>query len=348
MGAVEVGTGGRLVPDRPLADLRYRYPPRYLVAWIGLATVALIIVIFAPSTYSGVSMRLVTALTAVLVVAGLGQMLVIMLGAIDLSVPAQMTLGAGLMVSVGAHNGVVLSVVAALVACAVVSAVNGALISLLRLNSLIVTLATNGIVAGIMLLKFGQKFSTTGQAPQALQTVANAKIGPINDIFLLAVVVAVLMAFYLNRTRAGKRVAAVGANRSAARALGIGVHRVDIGTFVLAGVLYGIAGVLLGAWIGIPNTSLGDNYDLSSITTVAIGGAALTGGPASVSAIAAGGFLLSLLGQALQIRNLGAGVGLLVQGLILVLALSILMLGVRGREIMTRATKTFGSLRHDD
>ena len=83
---------------------------------------------------------------------------------------------------------------------------------LLAATAMIVTLATNGIIFGLMLLKFGQKFSESGRAPKGLQDLTNVNYGPINIMLLFAIAVSAVVAWYLNRTRFGRQVAAVGAN----------------------------------------------------------------------------------------------------------------------------------------
>ena len=119
-------------------DLKYRWPSRYRVGWYALAAAILLAAVFQSDTYSAASRELITALAGCLVVASLGQLLVVMVGAIDLAVPGYMTLSAAVNVHFVGPDGPYVAFLLGLLACVVVSAVSGALISMLRLNALIV------------------------------------------------------------------------------------------------------------------------------------------------------------------------------------------------------------------
>ena len=331
-----------------LADLKYRLAGRYLVSWVGLAAMAVAAALFEPATYRALSLELITALAGCLLVASLGQMLVVMVGAIDLSVPALMTLSAAVSVHYLNALGSVNAVLLAIVLCAGVSAISGSLISFLRLNALIVTLAMNAIVAAALIIWMGQTFSTSGQAPRWLQRLAGSSLFHVSGIFWLSVVVAAVLAGILSWTRAGRKVAAVGANRRAAQFLGTRVNLVCVVTFAGAGVLYGLAGVLVAGLVHIPDPSLGTTYQLTTITAVAIAGTSFAGGPASISSLFAACLLLQLFDQVLTLHNLSAGALDLIQGLLLVLAVSLGTLAQFGGRGYKRLREAFGSIRTAD
>ena len=169
-----------------------------------------------------------------------------------------------------------------------------------------------------------------------------------NACFLIAVVVAIILAAVLNRTRAGRKVAAVGSNRRAARVLGTRVRVVEISTFAAAGLLYGIAGVLLAGFVGTPNSTIGAPYQLATVTVIAIAGAILSGGPASVSTVIAAALFLQLLDQALIIAGLPAGVRVIVQGVALAVAVAAITLGQYGFSIVRRSGLLMNSLMRRD
>src|SRR5690348_6475598 len=127
-------------------DLRYRWPSRYRIGWYALAATAVLSLLLEPGAYRGASRELITALAGCLLVASLGQVLVVMVGAIDLAVPGYMTLSAAVNVHYAGSQGSARAFIYAVLACAVVSAISGALISILRLNALVVTLAINTMI----------------------------------------------------------------------------------------------------------------------------------------------------------------------------------------------------------
>src|SRR5208282_1644360 len=126
--------------------------------------------------------------------------------------------------------------------------------------------------------------------------------------FWLALVIAAVVAGVLSRFRAGRQVAAVGANRTAARFLGMRVNLVYVVTFAAAGALYAIAGALVAGQVHVPNASLGTPYQLTTVTAVAIAGALFAGGPTSIASLLAACLFLEVLDQALALQNLSAGV----------------------------------------
>jgi ribose transport system permease protein len=326
-------------------DLKYRVPGRYVAGWGALVLLIVVVAIATPAALGPGSLRSVSALAGVLALASFGQMLIVMLGAIDLSVPAIIGASAGIVVHYGVEGANLPLVFAGAIAVAVViSAVNGALISVLRLNPLIVTLATFGIVTGAILLWTGVSFSLTGQAPSSLRSFATWSVLNLNACFLVAVVVGIVLATVLNRTRSGRRVAAVGSNRRAARALGTRVTTVEISTFAAAGLLYGIAGVLLAGFVGTPNNTVGAPYQLATVTAIAIAGSILSGGPASAATVVIASFFLQLLDQTLIVAGLSAGVRVIVQGLALAIAVAAITLGQYGWSGLRQGSRLLGAL----
>lgn len=320
-----------------ITDLKYRWPARYRAAWVALVALMIVTALVAPRALSGPSIVLVTALSGVLVIAALGQMLVIMIGALDLSIGAIVSVAAGMVVRYGTDSSnTVLVILAALGMTVLLSLVNGVLISVFGLNPLIVTLATFGIITGAIRVWTGVSLSVTGQAPEALQDVAQADLAVVNAVFIYAVLIATLLALMLGKTRFGRRIAFVGSNKKAARALGMSVTRTELGTFALAGLLYGLAGILLAGYLGSPDVQSGASYQLTAITVVGIAGVMFGGGPASAASVVAAGAFLQMLDQSLAILGLGAGSRVMVQGFVLVVAVGAITIGQLGASGLSR------------
>lgn len=328
-----------------LVDLRYRVPAKYLASWVGLVAVTALASLIEPTTFSRYSLELITALSGCLLLASLGQNLVVMVGAIDLSVPAIITLAAGLHVHLVGKMPTPATVLVSLAVCAGIGAVNGALVSFLRLNALIVTFATNAIVAAALVMWLGQQYSVSGKSAPWLHDFATGAWLQVSAIFWVALVVAVLIAGVLAHTRVGRRVASVGANRQAALMLGVQVNAVTTSSFAAAGLLYGVAGLLAAGQVGSPNPSLGDSYQLTTITVVAIAGTSFAGGGSSIASLVASVLLLETLGQLLTLQQLSPGALNVVQGALLVAAVSLntwMQFGSRG---FARLRRRFGPLR---
>ena len=322
-------------------DLKYRYPGRYWASWGALALLVVVSAAIAPAALHGSSIELVSALAGVLALAALGQMLIIMLGAIDLSLPAIIAASAGVTVHF-ADSTTAWVIAGALGVAVAISFANGLLISSLRLNSVIVTLGTFGMVSGAIVMWTGVAFSNSGQAPAVIRDFAGNSLININVCFFVAVLVGVLLSLALTLTRAGRQVVRVGDNHHAARAQGISVERVELATFAGAGLLYGMAGILVAGFIATPDISVGLPYQLASITVVAIAGASFGGGPASIASVLSASVFLTLLDQTLATQGLSAGARVMAQGVALVVAIAVITIGGYAVAGSRRLVRRFG------
>lgn len=318
-------------------DIAFRFAPRYRVVWIALLALVILTLVSAHEVFQTNSMSLVTGLAGVLAIASAGQLLVIMSGGIDLSVPAVMTFAAAIVVhQTNASNGSLFgALVLAVALCAGIGFINGVLVAYIRLNALIVTLAMNGVVTGVMLLWIGTTFSTSGQVPSNLAKFGTDHVAFLSAIAIAAIVVIAVLALLLRQTVVGRSFVAAGTNRVAAEIIGVRVNRYSVGGYCLAGVLYAGAGILLAGMLSTPDETLGSAYQLSTIIAVALGGAALAGGPASLTCTIGGCLFVSLLDQYLQAKSFSGGVSEIVNGAVLIVAVALVTAG-SGRRLRTR------------
>ena len=182
----------------------------------------------------------------ILAVAALGQMLVIMQGGIDLSTPAVISFGGNLLVGVSlGHNGrLALGILACLGLGAAVGLVNGILVGIVRLNPLIVTLAVGQIVFAWN-LRYARQVTNSTAVPETLSTWAGQKPLGVSVVFWTGAALTLAVALLLRYTGAGRRFQAVGANPRAAWMAGLRVRTHVVFAYTAAGILYGVAAVLL-------------------------------------------------------------------------------------------------------
>ncbi|MFL5843514.1 MAG: ABC transporter permease [Solirubrobacteraceae bacterium] len=320
-------------PMRSRADIGFRFAPRYRVVWIALAALMLLTALSASEVYRTDSLSLVTALAGVLAIAAAGQLLVIMSGGIDLSVPAVMTLAAGIVVhqSNGLDSRLGGAIVEVILVCGLVGLINGFLVAVVRLNAMIVTLAMTGVIGGVMVLWIGTTFSTTGQVAPKLVELTSERVGFLSVVAVIGIGIIVLLALLLRSTAVGRSYVAAGTNRVAAEIIGVRVVWYEMAGYVLAAILYGAAGLFLAGLLTTPDFTLGDPYQLSTIIAVALGGAALAGGPASLICTIGGCFFVALLGQFLQAKSYSGGVSQITNGVVLILAVAMVTVGSGGR-----------------
>ena len=232
---------------------------------------------------------------AVPVVIGLSQMVVLAVGQMNLSVGALTgfcaMVAAWLMLEAGLPAAI--AVPAALALGLAVGIANGVLVVLTRINGFIVTLATMTIIQG---LRYGVNGPDTfqGYSP-GLRAFGRASILGLPAVFLVAIVVAILVALFFSRTVTGRQLLASGGSPFAARLSGISHDRSLIIAHALSGLLAGVAAVLTVSASGSVNATIGDDLLLPSFAAPIIGGVALTGGMVSVTGTVLAAFLVRLV-----------------------------------------------------
>lgn len=262
----------------------------------------------------------------------LGMTLIIVTGQIDISVGsvfAVCSVLAGVTARAGAPQLVYLGVACA--AGAGCGALNGTLTAYLRLPSIVVTLAT------MVALRDGLRWQTqgawVGSLPERFLRFG-MKQGPYTVMVLvLTVLVTVGFALGLRYLRIGRAVFATGSNAEAAREMGLDTRRVVLGVFTLTGALTGLAATLNAArFHQIPSNS-GIGMEMKVIAAVAVGGAAITGGSATVTGTVVGVVLLGVVGPALTFLGVSAYWENALQGGIILVAVSATMLGKWRRRV---------------
>ncbi len=292
---------------------------RYMPAYIAIALLVLVASIWAPRTLAAPGLRAIAPFGTFLAIAALGQMLVIMTGGIDLSVPGSLTLAAMVTVGVGeaSDEHLLAAIVTALALTALVGLVNGILIGGLGLNSLIVTLAVGQIVTGYA-FRYYKSVAIQTPVPPGLSEWAGGRFLGVTRIFWVGVAITLVMIVIFRFTTTGRRFQVVGANPTASWIAGLRVNLNQVLAYVVAAVLYGVAGILLAALLRTPNTTIGAPYLLGPIAAVVIGGASLTGGLASPLSTWVAAFFLAGLSQMMRVMGLPTALQFVVFGLVIV------------------------------
>jgi ribose/xylose/arabinose/galactoside ABC-type transport system permease subunit len=308
--------------SEPRASWLGRFLTRFLIdsgfvpVWLATGALLIIAAIIAPETLSSNSLSsAVLPFTAFLAIAALGEMLVIMTGGIDLSIPGVIVLVANVVVGVsGSENGrLAWAIVVCLGLSALVGLVNGILVGVVGLNSLIVTLAVGQIVVGIT-VGYATTIANESEVPPGLASWVTHEYIGVSSLFWVGIAASLILAVLLRFTTFGRRFQLVGANPRAAWVAGIPVERYVVSAYVGAALLYGGAGILLAGFIRSPSIDLGDPYLLGPIAAVVIGGASLTGGLASPLSTWAAAFALTFLSQMLRVLGLSTALQFVVFG----------------------------------
>ena len=213
----------------------------------------------------------------------------------------------------------------------VIGLVNGFCVAKFRLHPFIVTLATQLIIFGLLLMYLmignnnGQSLSGLDPSYTEFITGSFLRIGgtAIPNYVFYSIGITVIMWFVWNKTVFGKNMFAVGSNEEAAKVSGVNVTATIIGVFVLAGVLYGVTGFIEAARIGSNSAATGLNYELDAIAACVIGGVSFVGGIGKIRGVILGVVLLRIIFVGLTFLSIDANLQYVIKGLIILLACAI-------------------------
>lgn len=218
-----------------------------------------------------------------LVFIALGQTLVVLVGGLDLSVGAVMTLS--LVLSSGLMDGrpemAIPGAIICLAAGALIGLINGLLVEGLRLPPLITTIGMMSVLQGVAWVYTNG--APGGSIPDSIRYLANGKLGivPVSDIVILFEFLFIFL--LMNYSVFGRQLYAVGANRRAAQLAGVAVRPVIILAYVLCSASAAAGGLLFAGYVGVGTLDAGGPFVLNSIAAVIIGGTRFSGGDGGVT-----------------------------------------------------------------
>ena len=204
---------------------------------------------------------------------------------------------------------------------AVFGAINGCVIAFLKVPPFIATLGMQTIVYGLCSVVTGN--DPLGGFKSSYSQVALGSLGPIPYLAIFAIVVGAYMLFLYNKTRHGKYMYAIGGNENAAQVAGVNVPATLIRIYVLASVLYAVAGFLVGAKAGGASTATGFGYELEAIAACTIGGVSTNGGVGKVGGILIGVLVFEILKICLQFLRVDPAYTFIAQGLVIIVAVAL-------------------------
>ena len=219
---------------------------------------------------------------------------------------------------------------------ALIGMVNGFFVAKFSLHPFIVTLATQLITYGLILIFFmlngnngqpvsglSQEYKSVVSAPMIQFTTGSGAKISIPWYVLYAVIFVALMWFIWNKTTFGKNMFAVGSNEEAARVSGVNVTMVIIGVFALAGVTYGYTGFIEAARMGASTGTIGLNYELDAIAACVIGGVSFVGGIGKISGVVLGVVLMQLIMSGMTFLGISGNTTYIIKGLVILIACAI-------------------------
>ena len=198
---------------------------------------------------------------------------------------------------------------------------NGLLITRLKINSFVVTLATGFVFAGLI-NGISQGFPYTN-IPESISVIGRQSFFGFSWLLILMVITMVIVGYFFRYRVTGRRLLATGGNEEAAKLSGVRSDRIIVIAFMLSGFFAALAGYLWVTRLGVAQPSIGSDWLIISFAVAIIGGTSLKGGQFSALGIVASAFLLTLIKNGLVMLNVNVYYEQTFLGLVILLAVSI-------------------------
>lgn len=303
--------------------------------WMPVALQALLIVLFVWFTttrfegfLNASNVSYILLLAVPLAVAAIAQTHALLVGHLDLSIGAMVTLGvvlASFLIPEGStQTQVFIGVGVIFVAALGLGLLNSLLILGAKIPPIIATLATLSILNGISLTL---RDTPGGVIDRDFTASLGVKFGAVPVSFLIVLVVAAVLDAWLHGTGSGLRVRSVGFDEQSAKRNGVRTKWVRTRAMVLSALFAALASVFVMTRSGIGNATIGDSYALNSITAAVLGGAALSGGRATFLGAFVASVLLAVIISALPFLQLSAEHGLMIIGVLVLVGITLFQVG---------------------
>ena len=333
LGPTDAATPRRTIPDRLGTPLS-----RLLSSWeVLLFGVAIAIFIFnslaspyfldvwnlSDATFNFTEKAMIAFAMALLVISGeidLSVAAIIALASTAMGAAAQMGVGAPGLALIGLGVGL---------GCGLV---NGTLVSVLKLPSIVVTIGTMSLFRGISYIVLGDQ--AYGKYPADFAFFGQGYVvWVVSFEFVLFAAVACAFAILLHTTNFGRQVYVIGNNEFAARFSGIPVERVKFILFLLTGLMSGVAAICLTSRLGSTRPSIAQGWELEVVTMVVLGGVSILGGAGTIGGVVIAAFVMGLVSFGLGLLNVPGIVMSIFIGLLLIITIAIPIIARRVRAM---------------
>ncbi len=309
---------------RRLVDIVLR--ARTLGIVVVLALIVIISTAAQPRFLGQTNIRFILVDTTIFALLAVGETMVVVTRNVDLSVGS--TLGLACFVSAHAfvgHSGLPIPVdfLIGLGVGLLCGALNGLLVAVGRIPSLVVTLATLYIFRGVDTLLVNGGQVVAGSLPNPFLALSQDTILGIPDVAIAVTIVVIIAAYYMRSFRSGRDLYAVGSDPAAARLAGIPIAKRVFVAFLVSGGIAGVAGVLWASRYGTVDATAGTGYELQVIAAVVVGGVAIFGGSGTVVGAALGALVLQTINSALYVLGISPFWDTAISGALLLAAISI-------------------------
>jgi ribose transport system permease protein len=317
-------TGGSHHPDR---SSRAVWILREYGIVVTCVAVFLVLSVTQSAFFSVDNLRNVVYQNAPLAILAIGTTIAIIMGGFDLSLGSVYAFAGITAAWFAVHVDPTLALFAGVAVGLIVGTINGLLITGLRINSFLATLAT-----GMIVIAVGQLYSSgflISVEDLDFQTLGSGKLIGLEDATWVLIVFGVVVGVLLARSRFGRYAYAVGGNADAARLSGVRLSRMRIAAFAISGLGAGLAGVIAASRVGQGSTDVGQDLTLQAIAAVVVGGTSILGGSGAIWRTAFGVALLAMIANGFNLFGVDPIYGDVMTGFIIIVAVALQGLGRR-------------------
>jgi rhamnose transport system permease protein len=263
---------------------------------------------------------------SILLIVALAQTMVIITKGIDLSVSSMIALVAMIVAATLVAFPALpmpLALLLGMALGAVLGSFNGLVIAVGKVPPIIATLGTLSIYRGLVFYYSRGNYVNAFEMPPVFKTLAKGAPLGVPNLILIALGVAILVYFFLNYTRPGRDIYAVGGNPEAAQVAGVRVQRIIFMVYVLSGLACGLAGVLWASRVESAQTNTALGFELQTVAASVVGGVNISGGSGTVPGVMLGALLLGIINSALTQVRISPFIQQALQGLLILFAVII-------------------------
>lgn len=291
-----------------------------IILW-GLITLLIVLGLVSPNSVKPAHLLDFTRQAAPMILASIGQTIVMLIGGLDLSVAAVMVLVDVVAAQMMMNDPSKALPVALFCICigAVIGLVNGLLCAVLHMPSFVVTLGMSTLLLGVTLLYSGG--SPKGSIPDNFRFLGTGFAGGIPMAAIVWAVITVLVVLMMKFLPIGRYIVATGVNPMAVYQSGVDHVRIQLLCYMLCGVFAALAGLQISAYIGTASLQLGEDYQTRSIAVALLGGAAFTGGEGSIPGTVAASLFMVVMSSLVAVLHMDGGDQSIIQGIIILAGL---------------------------
>ena len=274
--------------------------------------------------FSPTSVPQILRQSAVNILLALGEFFAILLGYIDLSVSAACGLSGMVAAIAMAHWGVpwVAACLLGVLVGTLIGAINGLLINKTGLHPFIITLGSQTIYFGLMLV-ISNSSSVYGFPGGFSKFMNTTVLGVLPVSAIIALIAAVALWFMTSKTKVGRNLYALGGNREAAWYSGINVHRHQMIVYMISGTCAGLAGIVLTGRLNAAAPTAGAGYETYAIAATIIGGTSFFGGIGKIPGVVAGGLIIGIINYGMTVLMIDSSLQKVVMGALIIIAVTL-------------------------